>query len=102
MATYAEILVASENATLNNQVRVAISVAADKIRTAASPPANQAKRLKWAAQAITNPDAITPVMVRVVLAQNRNLTLAQITSATDSAIQNAVDAGVDLFADLMV
>jgi hypothetical protein len=100
MATYAELLVASENDTLKNKVRVACVIAAEKVRTAATPPTNQAARLTWARKAF-DPDqnaVVTKAMLWAILAQNATLTLAQITGASDAAVQTAVDAAVDAFA----
>lgn len=102
MATYAELLSAFADPGLRNKIRVAIPIAAEKIRTAASPPANQAKRLKWAARAMGQTDTLVDTMMRAVLVQNQGATLAQITGASDAAVQAAVDAAVDLFADLEV
>ena len=38
-------------------------------------------------------------MIAPVLAANASFTLAQILGATDSSIQTAVDAAIDIFAD---
>lgn len=103
MATYDELLQASENEPLKRKVRVAIIVAAEKIRVQTTNlPTNHARRLKWAAQAFTSPDSVQDTMLRVILAQNRAATLSQITGADDATVQVAVDAAVDLFADLLV
>lgn len=57
MATYAELLTATENTALFNKVRVAVTIAADKIRTETPPPTNHDKRLEWAKLVFEGPDA---------------------------------------------
>jgi hypothetical protein len=101
MATYAELLTAFEDVSLRQKIRVAISVAADTIRTDPSPPPNQSKRLKWAAGALVNPDALVDQMTRAAVIQNKAATYASIIGASDATVQTAVDAAVDLFADLL-
>ena len=98
MATYAELLQAAENETLKKKVRVAIVIAAEKVRLEVGTTTNHAQRLAWAKQAYIDPDGITNRMLWAVLAQNQAATLAQITGATDATVQTAVDAAVDVFA----
>jgi hypothetical protein len=98
MATYAELLVASENPTLNNKIRVACFIAAEVVRTEGGATANHANRLVWAKSVFANPDQEAKRMLWAVLAQNASATLAQITGATDAAVQTAVNAAVDVFA----
>lgn len=97
--TYDEILTASADTTLKNRVKVAIIIAADKIRTEdpRATPLSEARR-RWAKLALTEPDAQVPSVLWAVLAQNKTLTPAQVTGATDTAIQTAVDAAVTAFA----
>lgn len=98
MATYAELLTASENATLRNKMRVAVVIAAEKVRTESGATANHANRLAWAKAVFADPDGAARSMMWPVLAQNAAATLAQITGATDATVQTAVDAAVDVFA----
>lgn len=98
MATYAELLTASENPALNNKIRVACIIAAEKVRVEQSSVPNHAARLVWAKDVFANPDQEARRMLWAVLAQNQAATLAQITGASDSAVQTAVDAAVDVFA----
>lgn len=98
MATYAELLTASQDTGLNDKIRVACVVAAEAIRTESGATVNHAERLKWARDVFTNPGSESQRMLWAVLAQNRTATLAQITGATDSAVQAAVDAAVNVFA----
>jgi hypothetical protein len=98
MATYDELLQAAENATLRNRIRVACVIAAEAVRTEVGTTTNHANRLIWAKAVFANPTAEADRMLWAVLAQNKAATLAQITGATDSAIQTAVSAAVDVFA----
>lgn len=98
MATYAELLTASENATLRNKMRVAVVIAAEKVRVENGATANHANRLIWAKSVFAEPDVAARAMMWAVLAQNAAATLAQITGATDATVQTAVDAAVDVFA----
>jgi hypothetical protein len=98
MATYAELIQASNNATLRDKIRVACVVAAETVRTEAGSVTNHANRLLWAKYVFKRPDDAFQDMLWAVLAQNRSSTLAQITGASDAAVQTAVDAAVDVFA----
>lgn len=99
MATYAEILSASSDPTLNNKIRVAVVIAAEAVRTENTATTNHANRLLWAKAVFANPDQEARRMVWAVLAQNAGFTLAQILGATDAAVQTAVNNAVDVFAN---
>jgi hypothetical protein len=98
MATYAELITASNNATLRDKIKVACVVAAETIRTEAGSVTNHAARLVWAKRVFQRPDDAFEDMLWAVLAQNKSSTLAQITGASDANVQTAVDAAVDVFA----
>jgi len=98
MATYQELHSLNNNSDLQEKVEVAVVVAADTIRTDGSPPTNQAQRLVWAADAMANPKDVAKSMLWAVLAANKDATIANITGATDAAIQTNIDDAVDLFA----
>jgi hypothetical protein len=98
MATYMELFATKEDSDLQDKVAVAVVVAADTIRTDVPGPANQVQRLAWAAAVMQNPKTEAARMLWAVLAANKDNTVAQITGATDAAIQTAVDDAVDLFA----
>lgn len=98
MATYDELLTAAEHAGLNKKIRVAVIVAAEKIRVEDAGTANHSARLAWAKAVFTSPDEEAQRMLWAVLAQNRAFTFAQITGADDTAVQTAVDAAVNVFA----
>ncbi len=101
MATYDELLSlnsSSSGTSLQRQVQVAVVVAADVIRLEVGTTPNHTNRMAWAKLALQNPKQEAERMLWAVLAQNRALTVAQITGATDAAVQTAVNAAVDLLA----
>lgn len=98
MATYEELLQANANTALINRVRVGVVVAATNIMTEADTTPLHAQRLLWAKSVFGDPAAAGLKMMWPVLAQNRALTLAQITGAADADVQGAVDAAVNVFA----
>lgn len=98
MASYDELLIASEDPGLNKKVRVACIIAADTVRTEATSVTNHSNRLIWAKAVFQAPDAEAKRMLWSVLAKNKAFTLAQIIAATDGTVQTAVDSSVDTFA----
>lgn len=98
MATYAELRELWSNSTLRNQVEVACWVAAEAIRTEVDTTDNHVNRLLWAAAVFASPVSHAKLMLGALLAANKDLTVAAILGAEDSAIQTRVDAAVDLFA----
>jgi hypothetical protein len=98
MATYAELVTASNNTALMTRIAVACAVAADKIRLEPDTTPNHAARVVWAREAFSDPGQAAKNILWSVLAQNRAATLAQITGADDAAVQTAVDAAVDAVA----
>lgn len=101
MATYLELLALSSNVDLLKRAQIAVFVAADQVRldSANSPaPTNQAERLRWAAKALNAPQGEAQRALFCILAQNRALTVAQISGASDAALQTAVQDAIDLLA----
>ena len=99
MATYAEIYdLAATNSELKNKVIVACLIAAETIRGELVTVSNHANRLVWAKQTFNDPQGAGEKMLPAVLAANRALTSSQISGASDTGIQTAVDNAVDLFA----
>jgi hypothetical protein len=96
MATYAELLSASEDPGLKNKVRVALTIAAEAIRTEGAV-ANHAARLALAKAISLAPAPYVDPMLRAVLAQNAAATLATILAASDATVQTAVNAAIDVF-----
>lgn len=99
MATYAELILASQNGTLTDKIRVACIIAAEAIRTEAGTTTNHANRMLWAKQVFDNPSMEQVRMTWAVLAQNQAVALTSIVGASDSAVQTAVNAAVDVFAN---
>ena len=99
MATYDELLLASENEALNKKIRFAVIVAAETIRTELVSVPNHTQRLVWAKNTFKNPDVAASAMIWAVLAQNKSATYLQIINAFDSTVQTAVDAAVNAFLD---
>lgn len=98
MATYAELLEASGNTTLNQKMRVAVIIAADTIRTEADTVPNHDNRLIWAKAVYADPVREAQRMLWSVLAQNKTATLSAITGASDAVVQTNVDNSVNMFA----
>ena len=98
MASYMELrnLFSSD---IKNKVEVACIVAAEAIRSEDPATTNHANRLLWAKAAFANPGGMSNQMLMALLAANKDATVAQITGASDAAIQAKVDAAVDVFAD---
>ena len=99
MATYTEIRNIFSNTDMRNKTTVACIVAAEAIRNEAVGTENHANRLLWAKAAFSNPTAVADKMLMAMLAANKDASAATILGATDTAIQNNVNAAVDLFAD---
>lgn len=92
MASYQELYDLRSDSTLRNKVAVAVAVKAQTLLDGASPTAGQ---VAWANNAISNPVGKADTLMNYVLAANKALTVAQITGATDAAIQSNVNSAVD-------
>ena len=98
MATYAELLAASQDEGLQKKVRVACVIAAEAVRTEDVGTANHAARMAWAKLVYADPASVAQRMVWAVLGQNQAATLSQITGASDATVQTAVNNAVNVFA----
>lgn len=98
MATYSELVTASNNSALITRIAVACAVAAEKIRSEPTSTPNHVNRLKWAKTAFYDPTDAARGLIWCVLAQNRAAPLIQITGADDATVQTAVDSAVDAVA----
>lgn len=98
MATYLELLATGEDVDLGKRIRIACIVSAEAVRTESDTTPSHSARLAWAKEVFRNPQAEGNRMIWAVLAQNKDATVAQITGATDAAIQTAVNAAVNVFA----
>ena len=98
MATYEELYGLRSDSALKNRVTVACIISAEGIMSEDGGTPNHANRLIWAATVFASPSQEADRMYWAVLAANQGASVAQIQSATDSAIQTNVDDHVDLFA----
>lgn len=99
MATLTELSSLLNDGPLTDKTKAACLVAAQAIITENSGTTNHANRLKWAKKVFQDPVSQGTLMLRAVLAANSTATLTQINSASDSTIQTAVNAAVDVVAD---
>lgn len=99
MATYTELRGLVNDPTLKDKISVALLIAAEAIRTEDTGTANHANRVKWAKKVLQDPDGNSDDMLRALLAQNAELSVAQIQGVTDTNLQTAVNNAVNLFAD---
>lgn len=97
MATYIELIGLSADSTLKQRVTVACVIAANVIATEDPATVNHANRLEWGKRVYANPESMSSQMLWSVLAQNSSLTVAQINSASDAAIQTAVNNAIVSF-----
>lgn len=90
MATYQELRGLFNNSDLMEKVEVAVIISANTLiaGTPTTPETN------WAATAFANPKVEARKALMSVLAANSSATVAQITGATDVAIQTNVDSAV--------
>lgn len=109
MATYLELYGLRDEEDMRNKVAVAIAIAADIIKTdgdTTDPPWSQAvgahdARLAW----VKNADAFSPTIGLIqtvwnaMLAANESASVATITGATDTTIQNNVNESIDVLAN---
>jgi len=91
MATYLELFDLRTDATLQNKVAVATTIAAEAKLTG-TPTAAEAA---WALRVLQNPASYAGTIINAVLAANKAATTTAILAATDAAIQANVDAIVD-------
>ena len=98
MATLLEQRQVAEDADLRIKMRQACAKAAQTIIDESAATPNHANRLTWAKAVLMSPDSFVERMLAYLIAKNSGLTVAQITGATDTDIQNAVNGAVDAFA----
>jgi hypothetical protein len=98
MATYTELQGIAAGNQLLAKFTTAVAIQAEAIRNENPATTNHANRLIWAKQAYSDPQAMAVKMTWAVLAQNASATSAAILGASDSLIQTAIAAAVDVFA----
>jgi len=99
MATYIELRQLFGHGDLLNKTEVACIVAAQTISEEDAGTDNHVNRLLWAKATFTSSRRAAEQMLMVLLAANKGLATSAIISATDSTLQTAVDAAVDVFAN---
>lgn len=100
MATYNELYTVwmdGDNG-LQNRVAIAVLVAAVDIAQESTSTPNHAERYRWAAKAMTDPTGEARRFFSAMLAFNKDLTMNQILSASDTAIQSQVNGAVNAVA----
>ena len=95
MATYDELFGLDSDSAFRNKIAVAVVVKAHAVLNEPSPSAG---RVGWATAALANPAAGAKSLLRYVVAENKGLSVAQILSASDGAIQTNVNTAVDVLA----
>lgn len=88
MATYTELRQQFSNDDLRNRVVAATVIAANNLLSG-TPTAEQKA---YAKQVFQNPRSEGEIVFMSVLAANKDATITQIENASDTAIQNQVDA----------
>jgi len=88
MATYLEVRDLFKDSDLQAKAEVAVIKAANGL-------ADNANNNAWVADAYSNPKGESLKALMGVLASNSALTVEQIQSASDAALQTAVDSAVD-------
>lgn len=105
MATYVELRALYGDEALTKKVEVAVTIAANKIALGTDTSGGFSQvagkhdlRVQWAKQAIYNTGETAKSVLKLVLAANASLTVAQINGANDASIQTAVEAVIDSLA----
>ena len=103
MATFAELYDVQSRSTmaaelLFRKVIIAVGMVAEAIRTESPTVTNHVNRLTWAKQAFLDPIGKAEQMFPALMAQNSAATQAALLNATDAGIQTAVNNAVDVFA----
>lgn len=96
MATYNELATITEDAAwggLFDKVVVATAIKATAIINSATPTQ---VALDWAKAALSDPKAAARAIVWFVIGDNAGLDIATIIGAADTAVQNKVNAAVDV------
>lgn len=96
MATYNEIFSLSTSQNLLERVQVALAIAANKIRTEDPGTPSHDQRVALMKRALANLDGSARSIIWILLAQYADLSVAQIQSATDEALQAAVESALSI------
>jgi len=100
MATYLELYTLRGNVDLRQKIAVALTIAADTIRSEVNTVPGHDRRVTWAKDALGSLDTEAERALRMLLAANKGATVAQIKGASDVSIQTNVDAIVTILANV--
>ena len=92
MATLTELVTLFSDSGLRNRITAAAIIKAQTVLVDASAPA---ARKAWAESCLTNTNSMVELLFKYVLAASKAASLANITGASDEAIQSAVNAAID-------
>lgn len=95
VATYLELRNLGNDSDLRNKSEVAVLVAANNVLRGATPVDAE---VGWAQAVLASPAMWAQRALWVALAQNKDLTVVQITGASDADLQTAIDAVVPVLA----
>jgi len=98
MATYLELFTLRGNPNLRQRIGVALSISANEIGNEQTQTKGHPQRVAWAQEAVSRLDQEAVKALRILLARNESRTVAQITGASDAAIQADVDAIIGVLA----
>jgi hypothetical protein len=95
MATYDELIAVAEDAALQRKAAIALMIAAHGVLQG-TPDATDRS---YAAAVFRNPHGEALAALRYLVAADNGLTVAQITGASDAAIQTRMDEAFPILAD---
>lgn len=100
MATYLEIYALRTDTDLLQRFSVAILVSCEIVRAEATNVPFHQNRVAWAQQAIKDPEPFASRALALLLAKNKDTTVAQIQAVSDAAIQTAVNGLINTLTGL--
>ncbi len=98
MASYEELYGERQNASLKKKITIALVISANEIISEAGSIPGHALRFTWAKEVIANPTIVAGQVLLILLAKNKDSSIATIQNATDTIVQSAVDSVINLLA----
>jgi hypothetical protein len=89
MADYLELFSLASDSDLQDRIAVAITIEAQAILSTIPTP--DAAHVQWASSSMSNTQNMAKNVLKMVLAANKSLAVAQIQGASDAAIQANVN-----------
>lgn len=99
MATFTELKAATSDPGLLDRIAVAVAIAAQGINAESAATPYHDRRKKWAADALRAPAYHAEQMVWALVAQYKDVPIAQITGATDAQLLAGVTAMLPMVAE---